>query len=134
MTMDIKARLAKGNKYNYALNNLIKSKNISRSPKLNIYRTIIRPIVMYASETWRLRKLEEKVIITWERKILRRTFRLKKEDIICKIRANKELTELYNIPNIVAKIRSTRIAWLGHLIIMDQGQMVKKTISWKTGR
>jgi hypothetical protein len=86
MAMDIKVRLAKGNKCYYALNNLIKSKNISRSAKLNIYRTIIRPIVMYASETWRLRKQEEKMIITWERKILRRIFGTKKEDGTWKIR------------------------------------------------
>jgi hypothetical protein len=35
---------------------------------------------MYASETWRLRKLEKKMIINWERKILRRIFAPKKED------------------------------------------------------
>jgi hypothetical protein len=67
----LKPKPAKGNKCYYALNSLIKSKNISRSAKLNIYRTIIRPIAMYASETWRLRKLEEKLIIICERKILR---------------------------------------------------------------
>jgi hypothetical protein len=43
-----------------------------------------------------------------------------------KIRSNKELTELYNKPDIVAEIRSSRNAWLGHLIIMAQGRMVKK--------
>jgi hypothetical protein len=90
MAIDIKVRLAKGNKCYCALNNLIKSKHISRSAKLNIYRTIIRSIVMYASETWRLRKLEEKMIITWERKILRRIFGPKKEDGTWKIRSNKE--------------------------------------------
>jgi hypothetical protein len=50
------------------------------------------------------------MIITWERKILRRIFRPKKKDGIWKIRTNKELTELYNNPDIVAKIRSRRIA------------------------
>jgi hypothetical protein len=65
------------------------------------------------------------MIITWERKILRRIFRPKKEDGTLKIRTNKELTELYNNPDIVAKIRSRRIAWLEHLIRMDQGQVVK---------
>jgi hypothetical protein len=41
---------------------------------------------MYASETWRLRKQEEKIIITRERKILRRIFGTKKEDGTWKIR------------------------------------------------
>jgi hypothetical protein len=136
MAMDIKVRLAKGNKCYYALNNVIKSKKISRSAKLDIYRTITRPIVINASETWRLRKLEEKMIIMWERKILRRIFGPKKEDGIWKIRTNKELAELYNNPDIVAKIRSRRIAWLGHLIRMDQGQMVKNYFmaNWEEDR
>jgi hypothetical protein len=112
---------------------LIKSKNISSNPKLNIYRTITRPIVMYASETWQPRKLEEKMIITWERKILRRIFGPKKEDGTWKIRTNKELTELCNNTDIVAKIRSRRIAWLGHLIRMEQGQMVKQLFDEKLG-
>jgi hypothetical protein len=86
----------------------------------------------------RLRKSEEKIIITGERKIPRIIFGLKKEDGIWKIRTNKELTELYNNPDIVAEIRSRIIAWLGHLIRMDQGQMVKKLLDGKlagrTGR
>jgi hypothetical protein len=53
---------------------------------------------MYASETWRLTKLEEKIIITRERTILRRIFGPKKVDGTWKIRTNKELTELYNNP------------------------------------
>jgi hypothetical protein len=44
---------------------------------------------MYASETWRLRKLEENMIAAWERKILRTIFEPKKEDRIWKIKTNK---------------------------------------------
>jgi hypothetical protein len=80
---------------------------------------------MYASETWRLRKLEEKMITTWDRRILRRIFGPKREDGIWKIRINKELIEPFNNPDTVAENRSRRIACLGHLIRMAQGQMVK---------
>jgi hypothetical protein len=77
--------------------------------------------------------LEEKIIITWERKILRQIFGPKKENGTWKIRTNIELTELYNNPDIVAEIRS-RTAWLGHLIRMDQGQMVKQLFDGKPER
>jgi hypothetical protein len=73
------------------------------------------------------------MIITWGRRILRRIFVPKKGYGIWKIRTNKELTELYNNSNIVAKIRSRRIAWLGHLIRIDQGQVVKKLFDGKLG-
>jgi hypothetical protein len=89
---------------------------------------------MYSSETWRLRKLEEKMIIIWERKILRRIFGPKKKDGTWKIRATKALTELYNNPDILAEIRSRRIVRLGYLIRMDQGQMVKQLFDGKPGR
>jgi hypothetical protein len=88
---------------------------------------------MFTSETWRLRKLEEKIITTWERKLVRRIFGPKKEDRIWKIRTNKEVTELYNNPDIVAEIRCRRIAWLGHLIRMEQGQMVTQVFDGKPG-
>jgi hypothetical protein len=77
--------------------------------------------------------IEEKAIITCERKILRRIFGPKKEDGIWKIRTNKELTELYNNPDIEAERGSRRTTWLGHLIRMNQGQMVKKLFHGKPG-
>jgi hypothetical protein len=73
------------------------------------------------------------MITTWDRKLVRRIFGPKKEDRIWKIRTNKEVTELYNNPDIVAEIRSRRIAWLGHLIRMDQGQMVTQVFDGKPG-
>jgi hypothetical protein len=57
----------------------------------------------------------------------------KKEDGSWEIRTNEELTELYNKPDIVAEIRSSRNAWLGHLIRMAQGRMVKKLFDGKLG-
>jgi hypothetical protein len=59
---------------------------------------------MYASET-----LEEKMIITWESKILRKIFGPKKEDGIWNIRTDKQLREFHNSTAIVAEIRSRRL-------------------------
>jgi hypothetical protein len=44
---DRKARMASGNRSYYALTKIVKSREISKSTKLKIYRTVIRPIVMY---------------------------------------------------------------------------------------
>jgi hypothetical protein len=73
------------------------------------------------------------MIITWERKILRRIFGPNKGDWIWKIRTNKELTEPYNNPDVVVEIGGGRIAWLGHVIRMDQGQMIKQIFDGKAG-
>jgi hypothetical protein len=57
----------------------MKSKSISRQSKLIIYCTIIKPVVMYASETWVLKEKEISVLSIWKRKILRKIYGAKKE-------------------------------------------------------
>jgi hypothetical protein len=59
VTKEIQARLKAGNRCHYALQAVLKSRRISRKVKLNIYKTIIRPIVIYACETWVLTKKDE---------------------------------------------------------------------------
>ena len=52
MNMEIAERIAKGNKAYYANVKLIKSKYLKKNTKMKIYKTMIRPVVTYSSETW----------------------------------------------------------------------------------
>jgi hypothetical protein len=54
MNIEITERIAKGNKAYYASAKLIKSKFLKKKPKMKIYKTMIRPVVTYLSETWTL--------------------------------------------------------------------------------
>jgi hypothetical protein len=47
-----------GNRCYYASQNVLKSKTVSQKAKLNVYKTIIRPVVTYGSEIWTLTKKE----------------------------------------------------------------------------
>ena len=49
--VEVKERIALGTKAYYANRKFFKSKLVTKSSKLKLYRTIIRPIVTYASET-----------------------------------------------------------------------------------
>ena len=53
---EVKERIALGTKAYYANQKFFKSKLVTKSSKLKLYRTVIRPIVTYASETWVLKK------------------------------------------------------------------------------
>jgi hypothetical protein len=63
-----------GNKWYYALGSIMRSKSISRKSNLKIYRTVIKPIVTYASETWVLKEKEISMLNVRVRKILRKIF------------------------------------------------------------
>jgi hypothetical protein len=52
----IRSRVMAGNKCCYALGSIMRSKSISWKSKLKIYHTVIKPITIYASETWVLKE------------------------------------------------------------------------------
>jgi hypothetical protein len=49
--------------------------------KINIYRTIILPAVLYGRETWSLKLEEECRLRVFENRVLRRIFGSKKDEV-----------------------------------------------------
>ena len=109
----------------YALLPIIKSKIIARKTKLNIYKTLIRPIVTYGAETWTLTKSVSARLAVFERKVLRRILGAVKQGDNWRIRYNSELYELYNEINLETYVKLTRLRWLGHVVRMDNNRRVK---------
>jgi len=81
--------------------------------------------VSYGAEAWTLTKNEKDVLI-FERKILRRIYGPKYENGEWKSRTNRELEEMNKGENIVKWIKGQRISWLGHLERMEEDRMPKK--------
>ena len=115
---EVKERIALGTKAYYANLKFFKSKLITKSSKLKLYRTIIRPIVTYASETWVLNENIIQKLLDFERKILRGIFRPTKENQIWRIKTNEELNKLINHGNIVNYIKAQRLSWFGRIYRM----------------
>jgi hypothetical protein len=122
---EIEARLIKGDKCAGALHKIIKSKNVSRKTKIHLYKTVIRPVVLYGSETWILNKTEEGKIDIWERKILRRLFGGKREGDIRLRRTNEEVMNLFKESRISQVAKAGRLRWLGHLERMPEQRTPK---------
>jgi len=69
-----------GNKACYANRQLVNSSLISRNSKLQIYRTLVRPVVTYGSESWTLTMEEERTLAVFERKFSRKICGLVEEN------------------------------------------------------
>jgi hypothetical protein len=96
---EVKERIALGIKAYYANLKFFKSRLETKSSKLKLYRTEIRPIVTYASETWVLKENIQKLLV-FERKILRGIFGTMKENQTWRIKSNEELDKLIKHENI----------------------------------
>ena len=98
--------------------------------KLKLYRTVIRPVVTYTSETWVLKETIIQKLLVFERKILRRIFGPTKNQI-WRIKTNEELDKLIKHKNIVNYIKAQRLSWFGHVQRMSDTRTVNKIFKWK---
>jgi hypothetical protein len=61
---------------------------------MKIYKTMIRPVVTYSSETWTLTAKDKNILRIIERQILRKIFGPVNTDNIWRMRNNMEMDEL----------------------------------------
>jgi hypothetical protein len=69
---------------------------------------MVKPVVLYGSETWAMTEMDRKRLGTWERKILR-IYGPVKEQGIWRIRTNQELRELHKALDTAAVINKKRV-------------------------
>jgi len=70
-----------------------------------MYKTIIRPTVTHGAETWTVTNKIEKMLMTWERKIVRKIYGPTKENEQWRIKTNLELMTKYKSHDIVTVIK-----------------------------
>ena len=131
---EIHRRITAGNKCYFSLVQLFKSKKLSRKTKIRLYKTLIRPIVLYACGAWASTKSDENKLMVFERKILRRIFGPKRNNEgSYEIRSNRELNALFIEPSIVATLKSQRIRWAGH-VWRAKDQLLWTITKWKPNK
>jgi hypothetical protein len=87
---------------------------------MRIYKTIILSVTLYGCETWSLTLREEHRLRVFEKKVLRRIFGPKRDEVTGGWRKlhNEELRDLYSSPSIIGIIKSRRMKWAGHVARM----------------
>ena len=78
---EIKSRLKLGNACYHSVQNLLSSGLLYKNLNINIYRTIILPVVLYGCETWSLTLREEHRLWVFENRVLRRIFGVKRDGV-----------------------------------------------------
>lgn len=132
--IEIKNRIMQANRAYFSLSTILKSKVASKHTKCNIYKTIIRPILVYGSETWTLTQKTENRLATFERKILRKIYGAIKDNNGWRIRMNHELYRLYKSADVIAFVKLNRLRWAGHVSRMAPTSMPKRILANPEGR
>jgi hypothetical protein len=77
---------------------------------------------LYGCETWSLALREEHRLTVFKKKVLRRIFGSKTDEVTGGWRKqhNEELRDLYSSPSIIRTIKSRRMRWAGHVARMGE--------------
>jgi hypothetical protein len=71
---EIQRRILAGNRTFFAAASLFRNRLLPRATKIRLYKTLIRPAVIYGAETGTVTNKEEQALLIFERKIFRRIY------------------------------------------------------------
>src|ERR1700733_6906972 len=115
-TKDIKRRISLASAAFGRLNQIWRSSSISIKTKVRLYGALVVPVLLYGSESWCLRKEDERRLLVAEMSWLRRILGRSRRD---RIRNEVTREELGQKETIIDKIRKRRLTWFGHVTRME---------------
>jgi hypothetical protein len=89
----------------------LSSRLLFKNIKIRIHKTIIFPVVLYGCETWSLTLWEEHRLRVFEKRVVRRLFGLKRDELMrgCRRPHNEELHNMYSSPSIIRMNKTRRM-------------------------
>jgi hypothetical protein len=98
------SNLKTGNACYHSVHNLLPSSLLTKNIKIEIYSTIILPVVLFGCETWSLTLKDEHRLRVFDNRVLR-------DEVTGEWRKlhNEELNDVYSSPNIARVLRSKRM-------------------------
>jgi hypothetical protein len=98
---------------------------LSRNVKVEVYKTVILPFVLYGCEMWSVALREEHRLRVFKKRVLR-IFGPKRDEVTGEWRKlhSGELQDLYSSPNIIRQIKLRRMRWVGHVALLEEVRKV----------
>ena len=122
---EIGRRIAKAAGAMAAFGNIWKSREISIKTKIDIIKTCIFSILLYACETWTLRKREINRLMAFEMRCYRRILHIRWEQRVTNLEVR---IRVGNSKNIKQMIMERKLKFFGHVCRMDNNRLIKQVI------
>ena len=122
-SQEIKRRIAKATGAMEGFKTIWKSKVMKVETKLEILRTCIFSVLLYASETWTIKKRDKDRLLAFEMKCYRRILNIRWQQ---KIKNTTIRERINNKTNIMQILIRRKMNFFGHICRMKDNRLVKK--------
>ena len=106
---------------------LLKDRLIPSRVKVIIYKTILRPVLTYGSETWTLTTRLKSKVQAAEMRVVRLIKGVTRRDRL----RNDDIREELDIESVLEFVDRSKLRWYGHIMRMDQERYPAKYFRWK---
>jgi len=119
---EIKRRIARATGAMAGFKTIWNSKHISTQTKISIIRTCVMSVLLYACETWTLRKKDKDSLLAFEMKCYRRILHIRWQQRITNVEVRRRVG---NSRNIIQLIMERKLSLFGHICRMGDNRLVK---------
>ncbi|KAI5715312.1 hypothetical protein M8J77_013954 [Diaphorina citri] len=105
------------------MSGILCDRRMSLRMKSKIYKTVVRPAMMYGSETWPMKKAHEHRLEVAEMRMLRWSCGVTRLDRI----RNEVIRNKIKVTEISKKIQESRLRWFGHVERREEDYVGKRT-------
>ena len=123
---DLQNRLSKARGTYVRLIKIWNSKSISRRTKMELYKTLVLPVLMYGCQTWKMTKSDERVLNVFQNKCLRKIHSIRWQDHI----TTKELLARAEMSPVSQEVKR-RWKFIGHILRQDRASDTRTALSWR---
>ena len=120
---DLKNRLSK------ARSAFVRLKKIWRSSiqtKLKLFRTLLVRVLLYGCETWKMNKVDNKMLNIFQNKCLRKILRVRWKDRT----STEELLERANDKPLSNEVKRRKWKMIGHILREDRNNITNVAMTW----
>lgn len=90
-----------------------------------LYKSVIRPVVLYGSECWAVKEKDERLLHVNEMRMLRWMCGVTRLDRI----RNEYVRGSLKVAPVNEKLRGSRLAWFGHVMRRNEWHVTKRSLN-----
>ena len=100
-------------------------KRISARLKGKVYKSVVRPALLYSSETWPMKRAQEKRMEVSEMRMLRWMCGVTRRDKI----KNDYIRGTVKVTEITKKLQERRLQWFGHVMRKEEESVCRRVMN-----
>ena len=120
----VRQRVSEGWRKWREVTGVILDKKMPLKLKMKVYKTVIRPVMLYGAETWSLRKKEEGILERTEMRMIRWIAGIS----LLERRESEGIRRMVGVCGIVEKAREARLRYYGHVRRREEDHPVREVM------